>query len=305
MNQTETVFWDAESTPAEIAAFVAQCENNLRAQWDAMLKDFTKSDCRVYTLSGPTCSGKTTTAHRLDEAFSKLGKRVEVISIDDFFKSRPDADERHTATNAAELDYDSIDALDLDLFAQCAHKICQGQDCELPLFDFHNGQRKGFRTLLAKDYDIALFEGIQAIYPEITAILKPYGITAIAIGVQNDVTVNGVYFDRRQIRLMRRIVRDVRKRSAPPEFTLSLWTSVGKNEEANIFPYEHTADVRIRSFLPYEVFVLRDPLLQILDTVSTRHAAYPLAQELREKLLPLPSLPESVVPPDSMFWEFL
>jgi uridine kinase len=110
---------------------------------------------------------------------------------------------------------------------------------------------------------------------------------------------------RRQIRLMRRVVRDVRKRSAPAEFTLRLWNSVAANEEKSIFPYEHTADVRIDSFLSYEVFVLRDPLLSILKTVPQDSQAYQTAKELIEKLEPLPSLPESVVPKQSMYWEFL
>lgn len=305
MYETKTVTWQKGATEAQIKAFVAQSEAYLTDQWDAMLASFANSDCKVYTLSGPTCSGKTTTAHLLDEAFTRAGKRVEVISIDDFFASRPSEDERYVVDDAQNLDYDSIDALDLPLFAQCAHQICQGKDCELPIFDFHTGQRKGYRTLYAKDYDIALFEGIQAIYPEITAILKPYGMTAIATGVQSDAIINGIHFDRRQIRLMRRVVRDVRKRSAPAEFTLRLWNSVAANEEKSIFPYEHTADVRIDSFLSYEVFVLRDPLLSILKTVPQDSQAYQTAKELIEKLEPLPSLPESVVPKQSMYWEFL
>ncbi len=305
MYETKTVTWQKDATEAQIADFVAKSEAYLTDQWEKMLASFAKSDCRIYTLSGPTCSGKTTTAHLLDEAFTRAGKRVEVISIDDFFHSRPTKEERYTVKDAKELDYDSIDALDLESFAQCAHQICQGKDCSLPIFDFHTGQRKGYRTLQAKNYDIALFEGIQAIYPEITAILRPYGITEIATGVQSDAVVNGIFFDRRQIRLMRRLMRDVHKRSAPAVFTIQLWHSVSANEEKNIFPYEHQADVRIDSFLAYELFVLRNPLLEILKTIPADSSAYPTAKELMEKLEPLPSLPESVVPKQSMYWEFL
>ncbi len=301
----KTVTWELHTTTAQKEELVMQSEAALRAQWDDMIDRFTHSDCRIYTLSGPTCSGKTTTAHLLVKAFSEIGKRVAVISIDDFFHSRPSVDERTNCADADELDYDSIHALDLDCFAKCARLICEGKDCEMPLFNFHNGQRDGYRTLKSDSYDIALFEGIQAIYPEITAILRPYGITEIAIGVQEDVCVNGAFFDRRQIRLMRRLVRDYRKRSAPTAFTLALWNSVSRNEDQNIFPHEHTANVRINSFLPYEVFVLRDSLIPLLESIEPSHDDYGTAQELLQKLLPLPSFSESLVPKDSMFWEFL
>ncbi len=285
--------------------FVREVESAYAAQMKLILPQLVAAKERVFTLSGPTCSGKTTTAHQMLDAFAQAGKRVAVVSIDDFFHSRKNLMERQNCSPDGQLDYDSLAALDFEYFCECADLICAGREASLPQYDFVSGQRTGYRTLSPDSYDVVLFEGIQAIYPEVTAHLRQTPICEVSIGVREDVCINGICFDRREIRLMRRTLRDYRKRGASAEFTLFLWDSVARNEEKNILPYEDAVNVRISSFLPYEVFVLKKPLREILATVPASSAYYAHAQELMQKLAPLPEIAESYVPKDSLFWEFL
>lgn len=290
---------------AQKREFVHEVEAAYAAQIEKILPKLVSAKERIFTLSGPTCSGKTTTAHQMLDAFAAAGKRVAVVSIDDFFLSREDLSERQHCSPDGQLDYDSLAALDFDYFCECADLICTGKEARLPQYDFVTGQRVGYRTLSPDSYDVVLFEGIQAIYPEVTAHLRRFPVCEVAIGVRKDVCVNGICFDKREIRLMRRILRDFRKRAASAEFSLFLWRSVAQNEEKNILPYEDDVTIRIASFLPYEVFVLKKPLCEVLATVPKESAYYAQAQELIAKLAPLPEIAEDYVPKDSLFWEFL
>lgn len=290
---------------AEKQAFVFSCEAQFDAQMHQVLSQLAQGNEKVFTLSGPSCSGKTTTAHLLLKEFARVGKRVAVVSIDDFFLPRSAMEDRRSIPTREVLDYDSLAALDFPLFAECAQKICRAEAVRLPKFDFATGARLQGELLSPKDYDVVLFEGIQAIYPEVTEVLSCVPMKAIAIGVSEDVCVNGVFFDRREIRFIRRIVRDFRKRGASAEFTFYIWQSVAKNEEKNIYPHEHGADVRLSSFHPYELFVLKAPLLSVLATVPVTSPYAKEAQRLAEKVFYFPEIPEEMIPKDSMFMEFL
>ncbi len=292
-------------TEQEKRAFVAEVEESYQAQMRTVLERLVAAKERVFTLSGPSCSGKTTTAHQLLDAMAKANRRIAVVSIDDFFLPRRTLHERQAVNCVEELDYDSLAALDFDYFCKCADLICAGKAAQIPKYDFISGERTGYTTLSPDAYDVVLFEGIQAIYPEVTAQFNQIAVCEVAIGIREDVCINGIFFDRREIRLMRRLLRDYRKRAASPQFTLSLWGSVARNEEKNILPYEENVTVRIASFLPYEVFVLKKPLSELLQSVPKDHTQYQTAQALVQKLEPMPEISESYVPSGSLFHEFL
>ncbi len=257
---------------------------------------------KIITLSGPTCSGKTTTANTLIRMITESGYHAVVMSIDDFFIDRA----RTNHIDGEIPDYDSVKAIDLTEFALCVKGLMEGKPTLIPHYDFVTGKRDSYAEYYPTKRDIFIFEGIQAVYPEVISCLGS-DFKSIFIHVDESVTADGVTFDRNEIRLLRRIVRDYRFRNAHAEFTLYLWENVRANEEANIYPNAGGCDVYINSFLPYEMFFLAKNVLPILETVPTNSPYRDEAEELAARLRHFenPHFDESMLPENSVFREFI
>ena len=259
-------------------------------------------DVKIIALAGPTCSGKTTTASKLVERINADGKHAVTLSIDDFFIDRSD---RNVVSGEAP-DYDSIKAIDLDLLEKFASDLIAGKKVMIPHYDFTTTRRTGFTEYIPQKNDIFLFEGIQAVYPEVTSLFGK-GYRSIFISVADGVKYRGAELDKNEIRLFRRIVRDYHFRGATAEFSLHLWKGVRDNEEKNIFPNAGNSDIYIDSFLRYEPFVMARHAGELLSTVpsDSRYRAY--ADELIEKLshFGCPFFRDEMIPADSVFREFI
>ncbi len=287
----------------EAKEFVLACED----AFDTRLTDLVRHIVRharveCTTLSGPTCSGKTTTAEKLTAEIEAAGKRAVVVSIDDFFRER-----LHPNTVEHVVDYDSVDAIDLELFAARADKLVRGVSTSLPVFDFISGTRSETKAYEATPDDIIVFEGIQAVYPEVVSLLSAYPFKSIFISVREPLSVNGTVFLPEEIRLARRIVRDARFRSASPEFTFHMWENVRENEEKNILPFSDGCDYRIDSLLPYEPFMIAPHLLPLLATVPDDSPYAAAAKQLSEKYRTVEksAVTKDFLPPFSLYHEFL
>lgn len=280
-----------------------ECETDFRTRLDGVVNAVLADDdhLRTIALSGPTCSGKTTTANRLIEQIGASGHHAVVISIDDFFLDRND----RNRVDLEPPDYDSVEAIDLDYLDIFLTRLRNRQSVLVPKYDFTATRRVGYHEYLPDPLDIYVIEGIQAVYPEVTARLGDY--RSIFISVTDDVSVNGVTFDRNEVRLLRRIVRDYNFRGATPEFSFHLWDGVRRNEEKNIFPNAGNCDFYLNSFLPYELFVLRKHALPLLADVPETSGHRPSADELAKKLSALPELPfdDRRIPQNSVFREFI
>ncbi len=290
---------------ADAADFIRACETDFRTHLDeavtAVLADPLPS---IIALSGPTCSGKTTTANRLIERISASGHRAVVLSVDDFFLDR---NERNRVDLEAP-DYDSAAALDLDYLAEFFTRLRAGKSVLVPKYDFVATSRVGYHEYIPDPLDIYVVEGIQAVYPEVTSLFGDSVCRSIFISVTDDVEINGVFFSRHDIRLLRRIVRDYWFRGATSEFSFHLWDGVRKNEETNIFPNAGSCDVYINSFLPYEFFTIRDDVLPLLEAVPKTSGYRPAAEELLGKLNRLTSsafIDDRLIPQNSVIREFL
>lgn len=289
-------------TSEEAERFVRFCETDFRTRLDNAVNAVLASEnLQTIALSGPTCSGKTTTADRLIEKINASGHRAVVISIDDFFLARDDR-------NRVDLevpDYDSVAAIDLDYLSVFLTRLRNWQSVLVPKYDFTATRRVGYHEYLPDPRDIYVIEGIQAVYPEVTALFGGY--RSIFISVTDDVTINGISFDSCEIRLLRRIVRDYKFRGATPEFSFHLWKGVRKNEEKNIFPNAGNCDIYLNSFLPYELFVIRKYALPLLTDVPETSEYRAEADELAKKLSALPEdfFDDRMIPKHSVFREFI
>jgi uridine kinase len=289
----------------EVRSFVQSCEADFEARLSAVVEKVCGIEgLKLIGLSGPTCSGKTTAARKLDEAMTELGKNVHVVSIDDFYLNREMLEQR-ARDNGGGIDYDSEDTIDFDALAECVDEIFSDGPTLIPKFDFVKGVRVGYTEIEADDNDLFIFEGIQAVYPKVSELFHRYTYKSIYISVESSIDIENEVFEPNEIRLMRRLVRDFKFRGAKPEFTMYLWESVRSNEELNIFPYALGCDYFINSTLAFEINLLRPYLEQILAEVPADNKYRERADRILAKVKGLEAIPETYLSPNSLYNEFI
>lgn len=285
--------------------------SELAAQIDA---ECNRADMMFLALCGPTCSGKTTAASRLISELDAAGRTVHLISLDDFYLNRQLLHERAEKAGKP-LDYDSVDTLDLDCLFSCVSELVETGKTRIPVFDFHSGTRVRYRDLEADPVhkNVYIFEGIQALYPAVSSILKEEGRIgkdnrehrSLFISVRRGIQVGGQRFAPDEIRLMRRLVRDFARRSAETRFTLSLWSSVRENEIRSVLPYENTCDFAVDSTMPYDVHILLPYLRPRLASVPADCPEYATATDLLSRLEGISPVSEAFLNANSLYREFL
>ena len=289
-------------TKDEARSFIGECEDVFGQEIDDAIKSLVSSkDTKIVTLSGPTCSGKTTTARKLTEHIETKGRRAVVMSIDDFFIDR----NNRNVVNDEAPDYDTVKAIDIDYFARFTERLLNGESVLVPTYDFIKTARTGYNEYIPNENDIYVFEGIQAVYPEISSLLGRH--ESLFICVNRGIRYHESFIDKNDIRLLRRIVRDHRFRGANAEFTLHLWDGVRANEEENIFPNAKSCSVYIDSCLAYEPFILNKHAIPLLDTVPKDSRYYAAAEELKEKISAFKNdnFEDCMIPNNSVFREFI
>lgn len=284
----------------DMRGFVLECENKYISQVKDIAKSIAKADgIKFILLSGPSCSGKTTSAKILFNELALYGREAAVVSIDDFYRDRGDI------SDDEKPDFESASALDLEYFSVCISEILSGREALLPKYDFITGKRNEYVRHMPKDNEIIVFEGIQALYPEISDNIPKDKRKSIYISVADDVCAYGYVFMRRDIRFMRRLVRDYQFRAAHPERTLELWKGVIENEDKNIIPNSANADYTINSLLLYEINVMEPYILNLVTYDFNNSDERRMYDEYSEKFSNIPDLPSSLVPDDSVFREFI
>ncbi len=305
-------------SPAEGEAVVRHYDRDfdarLDAAADAIAADCVRNDIRVLRLSGPTCAGKTTTAGKLTRALEAAGRVVHPVSIDDFFYDRAVLDARAKDHPSGELDYDSVETIDLDTLSACVHDLMNTGRAMIPNFDFITGDRMGYREMAVPmdERPVFLFEGIQAVYPEVVALFSDVPNRSIFINVMSPTTLydgegNERVFTPDRIRLFRRLVRDATRRGADPYFTLKLWHSVRANEEFSILPYADTCDYGIDSNMGFDVHILAASLCRILSAppAGTPADVQAAAEAIRADLAGVEKLSPAGLSDHSLYREFL
>ena len=297
----------AFDSPADaVSRFEHELENRISALAEIAVEDCFAGDVRLMSLSGPTCAGKTTAATKLTEGLRARGCAVHIVSLDDFYY---DHDTLHQMAdeNGGVLDYDSVNVMDLPLLRSCIDGLMEEGYAEVPVYDFEKGTNDRRRVIKAEKgcRNVYFFEGIQAVYPEISPLLSRYESRSMFISVMRAIEVGGVSFSSEDIRLCRRIVRDADRRGATPDFTLSLWDGVRANEERAIFPYATECDYFADTTLGYELHLLRPYLVPLLERVPRECAEWDKAQYLLSKMEAVEGISSSLLPENSLYHEFI
>ncbi len=259
---------------------------------------------KAIALCGPTCAGKTTTAKKLTKILEEKGKRVHILSIDDFYYDREILKER---SKDGEIDFDSPDTIDTKELALTIREIFDDDEnvVEVPTYDFKTGTRGEPRLIPVDDSDIFIIEGIQVFYPEVYSLLNSYPTTTIYINATKAIKGGNITIPAVDIRFFRRIVRDFYRRNASPEFTFELWNTVRENEEKNIYPHAGKAKIQLNSTVCYEIGMLKPYLDEILRLVPKTSKYYYKAQDFLELIEDFSAIDKKYLAPDSLYHEFV
>ncbi len=262
-----------------------------------------RGNVKLILISGPSSSGKTTFSKRLSIQLMANGIRPYPISLDNYF-----VDREHTPKDEkGEYDYESLYALDLDFFNQQLKSLLEGEEVELPYFNFTTGKRefKGEKLRIDKNMVLVL-EGIHALNPELTPHIPEKNKYRIYVSALTTIMLdNHNYIPTTDNRLLRRIIRDYNYRGYSAEETIRRWPSVRAGEDKWIFPYQENADAMFNSALLFEVAVLKSHVEPILNHVPQNSAAYSEAYRLRKFLQYFLPVQDRDLPPTSLLREFL
>jgi uridine kinase len=230
-----------------------------------------RREIRLVLIAGPSSSGKTTFSRRLAIQLLALGLSPFALELDSFFVDR---DETPRDENG-QLDFESIEALALDLLGENLEGLIAGKAVQLPRYDFKAGKRLSGDTVQLNPDQIIIMEGIHGLNPRLVPEQlagRAFRIYASALTQLNLDRHNRV--STTDTRLIRRIVRDARERGYTAQQTIGRWESVRRGEERYIFPYQENADAMFNSALVYELAVLQslaEPLLRQVSYGTPEH----------------------------------
>ena len=262
-----------------------------------------KKDIKVVLIAGPSSSGKTTFCKRLSVQLLASGVKPVQISLDDYFVNR----EETPKDEQGEYDYESIYALNIPLINEQFNSLFNGQEVELPKYNFQTGSsEKSGNKLHLEENNVLVVEGIHALNPTLTAQIpddKKFKIYASAL--TTILLDNHNYIPTTDNRLLRRIVRDYKYRGCSAQETIRRWPSVRSGENKWIFPYQEQADVMFNTAMLFELAVIKPQAEEVLEQVPENCEEYAEAYRLRKFLKYFSPLPFRDLPPTSLLREFL
>ena len=254
-------------------------------------------------IAGPSSSGKTTFSKRLSLQLKASGMNAKPISLDNYFVGR----EKTPLDEKGEVDFEHIEALDLNLVHEQLAKLDAGQRLELPYFNFHTGQRewKGEMMHIGPD-DVVVLEGIHGLNPRLTSSIPVEHKFRIYISALTQLNIDSNNrISTTDNRLIRRMVRDHNFRSHSAIKTLQMWPKVRRGEKTWIFPFQKEADVAFNSALDYELAVLRPYAEPLLAEIKPSMPEYAEAVRMQQFLSNFLVIPTDRVPPTSVIREFI
>ena len=257
---------------------------------------------RLICIAGPSSSGKTTFADRLTMELKSRGINPIRVSIDDYYKRREDV----PLDDDGNYDFESIEALDVDLFNEDILNLLNGQEVRLPTFSFKENKRTFDRKVILGPKDPIIIEGIHALNEKMTISIPNYLKFKIYISPQAQINLdNENPISLTDIRLLRRIVRDNQYRGSSAIETLSMWPSVRKGEFKWIYATQEYANYVFDSFLNYELCVLSRHALPLLRKIDPESEYGPDAERLIGLIKYFKPIDEKWIPCSSILKEFI
>lgn len=265
-----------------------------------------KDEVKLVLIAGPSSSGKTTTSKRVALQLKVLGLNPVVLAMDNYFVNRKDTPKDEYGN----FDFECLEAMDLALLNKQLKQLLNGEEIELPKFNFSKGERyyDGEKIKMAPN-DILIMEGIHGLNPGLTAEIEEKckfriyasALTSLSIDENNSISTT-------DNRLLRRMVRDNNFRGTSAEQTILRWQSVRNGEYKNIFPFQENADVMFNSSLIYELPMLKhyaEPLLRRITPASPAYAESLRLLKFLSYIIELNPKEQTGIPPTSVMREFI
>ena len=258
---------------------------------------------KMVLIAGPSSSGKTTFAKRLGIQLQLNGIKPVTISVDNYFVER----EETPRDEDGKYDFEHINAIDLKLFNDHLTKLLNGEEIDVPTFDFKTGHKNyNGEKMRLNEGEVLVIEGIHCLNDALTASIpkeQKYKIYISALTVLNIDNYNRI--STTDTRLIRRTVRDYNFRGYEAIHTLQTWASVNRGEENNIFPYQEQADSMFNTSLIYEICVLKKYAMPLFKAIDNTMPEYAEAKSLCEFLKYFEDISDEYVPKNSLLREFI
>lgn len=285
--------------------FIKNAEKRyLKEVYSAAERIADNDNIKIVALAGPSASGKTTTAHILCDRLAKIGEKTTVVSLDDFYLTP----EQLPVLPNGSRDFESVNALNINLIKKCFYEIITFGKTMLPRYDFINKKSiENDRLCDITDNGIVIVEGLHALNPLITDLVPRDNIFKAYISVNCSIEddFGEQLLSSRQIRLVRRALRDRIFRGSSINNTLALWNGVVEGERKYLYLFKNTADAQIRTLHVYEPCIYRDEFLKLKDEISENTVCYDYFMRTLNAIEKFKSLSPELVPERSLIREFI
>ncbi len=308
-NKLQTVIEiNAKVETNNVLDFVQMCE----AKHNRMLVELGNNieqdieNIRLIAIAGPSSSGKTTFCNRVRIELLSRGINPVMISMDDYYLEKEKISEIQNKP-IDQLDLEHINCLDVDLFNKDLYDLINGEEVTLPRFNFQTGKREVGRTIKVDSNSPIMIEGIHALNEKLTASIPKHQKYKIYIAPQAQINIDDHSpLNTTDLRLIRRIVRDMKYRNCPAAETIKMWQSVRNGEFKWIYPNQEDANYVFNSELAYELCVLRTKALPALREIKPTDPEFLVANRLIKYIKYFrPIDDESIIPCNSLLREFI
>ena len=261
---------------------------------------------RLVAIAGPSSSGKTTFCNRLRLELLSRGINPVTISMDDYYFEKDKICEIQ-GKPLEELDLEHINCLDIELFNKDLFDLINGEEVTLPRFNFKIGKREEGKTIRVEPNVPIMIEGIHALNEKLTKSIPKHQKFKIYIAPHAQLNIdNHSPLSLTNVRLIRRIVRDMKFRNCPAATTIDMWRSVRNGEFRWIYPNQENADYVFNSSLGYELCVLKKQAMEALKQISPSDPQYLVANRLIKTLKYFLLIDDdSIIPCNSLLREFI
>ena len=262
-----------------------------------------KSGKFVIAITGPSSSGKTTFSGKLAGEFSKLGMISEIVSLDNFYLNA----DQIPINESGEPDLESVYALDLEEIKRFFEELFLCRKSKMPIFDFQKrGRSRKQIPIKFGEGTVVIVEGIHGLNEEVTKFIPQDNLYQIYISVKKGFCLQGKeLFDKRQVRLFRRLVRDFHYRGTAAKDTFNMWPSVIEGDIKNIKPFQKNADVFLDTSFPYDLGVLKEELSIVLSGLLEDKKYERKVKSILERFENVEAISPAVVPETSILREFI
>lgn len=288
-----------EKTENDVKKIILDTESRYRGQLFRLAdKILSKKDTNMVLIAGPSCAGKTTSAELLKEILEKRGRPVITIGMDDFFYDR---DKSPVLENGLR-DLDSPRAVNVTQMKQCFESLFSGKKTEFPTFDFISGKNiADGKTLQLKYNAIVIFEGLHVLNPLILENVGTQNYFKIYVNALSHFKLGSEKMNTVDIRLFRRMIRDVSRRKHSVNTTLKNWDTVCDAEKKYITKFKKTVDAVVDTTHDYELGILKVAFQEMIAKRQATYSQIPFANIIKE----IKPVDKRLLPHTTLMWEFV